>query len=92
MAAIWQYPASRILCLHFKGRHFLEAKMFIQHFQVIRIYPVIGTGEEYGLSENPALPDMYIHLGQEIHADEDHRNRKYKCEDRYRVPLHIHTH
>ena len=43
--------------------------MFIQHFQVIRIYPVMGTGEEYGLSENPALFDMYIHLGQEIHAD-----------------------
>lgn len=29
MTVIWQYPASRILCLHFKGRHFLEAKMLI---------------------------------------------------------------
>ena len=45
--------------------------MFIQHFQIIRIHPVIGTSEEYGFSEKPALPDMYIHLGQKIHADKD---------------------
>ena len=45
--------------------------MFIQHFQVIRIHPVIGTGEKDGFPENPALPDMYIHLGQKIHADKD---------------------
>ncbi len=43
--------------------------MFIQHFQIIRIHPVIGTSEEYGFSEKPALPDMYIHLGQKIHAE-----------------------